>query len=97
MENDASVNVDKTKKIPWGIFAGILAMICSFLTVGIIAGAVLVISGIGKEYSIISGFGEWWMILLYVAEAVVVAGMVVCIIFYVKNALRHKGEANENI
>lgn len=97
MENDMTKNDVKTKKIPWGIFAAVLAMICSFLTVGIIAGAVLVVSGVGKEYSIVSGFADWWMVLLYVAEAVVAAGFIVCLVFYIRNALKRKGAVNENI
>lgn len=72
------------KKIPWGIIAGSLLMLISFITVGIIA--VFVISNmmyaaVGSD----DGLREsWWLIPLYIGDVISVISFVISMFFYFK-------------
>lgn len=72
------------KKIPWGIIAGSLLMLISFITIGIIA--VFVISNmmyaaVGSD----DGLREsWWLIPLYIGDVISAIGFVVSMFFYFK-------------
>ena len=71
------------QKLPWGIFAGVLAMIWSIVTIAIIV--VFVVSGmmyadVGSD----DGLSQsWWLIPLYVTEGVTVIGFGISVFFYV--------------
>lgn len=87
MENEEKANIRKSWRLPWGIFAAVIAMIWSFVTIGIVAGVVMVTTGFGKTYSITNGlFDTGWLIALYVAEVVLIAGFVACVILRCKQA-----------
>lgn len=77
------------KKFPWGILAGVSAMLWSFVTVAIVA--VFVISGM--MYSVAGGDDglreSWWLVICYVLEAVSVIGFGVSLFFYIRN--KHRG------
>lgn len=72
------------KKVPWGILAGACAILWSFITIAIVA--VFVISAM--MYADVGGDDglrdSWWLIPLYIGEAVTVIGFVVSTIFYAK-------------
>ena len=87
MENEEKTNVQKTSSLPWGIFAAIIAMIWSFVTIGIVVGVILVTTGFGATYSITNGlFDTGWLLALYVAEVVLIAGFVACVVLRCKQA-----------
>ena len=74
----------KMDKLPWGIFAGSCAILWTFITVAIIT--VFVVSA--SMYAAVDsddGLREsWWLIPLYVGEAVTVIGFAISFFFYVK-------------
>lgn len=70
------------RKVPWGILAGITAMAWSFVTVGLIAGS-LVVNTIYSTGGVNEGT-PWWIILLGVFEALTVIAFGVFMFFYVK-------------
>ena len=76
------------KKQPWGIYAGAIAMLWSFITIGLIA--IFVVSGI--MFSEVGSDGglrdSWWIALLWVGEAISALGFATCLFFYVKNKSR---------
>ena len=71
-------------KLPWGIFAGSFAMLWSFITIAIIAIFVvssMMIAEVGAD----DGLSQsWWLILLYIGEAVTVIGFGVSLFFYIQ-------------
>jgi len=80
--SEERANIPKALKLPWGIFAAVLAMIWSFVTIGIVVGVILVTTGFGETFSVTKGlFDTGWLVALYVAEVVLIAGFVVCLVF----------------
>ncbi len=82
-------------KLPWGVFAGVIAMLWSFITIAIVA--VLVISRTmiaqsgGDE-----GLGEsWWLIPLYIGEVVTVIGFGVSLFFYIRKEKQKENQLAE--
>ena len=71
-------------KLPWGVFAGIIAMLWSFITIAIIAVFVvssMMIAEVGAD----DGLSQsWWLILLYIGEAVTIIGFGVSLFFYIQ-------------
>ena len=71
-------------KLPWGVFAGIIAMLWSFITIAIVA--VFVVSGM--MYAAVDsddGLREsWWLILLYIGEVITILGFGVSFFFYIR-------------
>lgn len=78
------------KKVPLGIIAGAFAILWSFITFAIIA--VFVVSGIMiADVGGDDGLREsWWLIPLYIGEAVSVLGFAVSIFFYIRKQRRKK-------
>lgn len=76
------------KNFPWGIIAGIFAILWSFITIAIIT--VFVVSGIMiADVGGDDGLREsWWLIPLYVGEAVTLLGFAASIIFYIRKKRR---------
>jgi len=76
------------EKMPWGIFAGISAMIWSFVTVGIVV--VLIVSSMMiAEVGGDDGLSQsWWVIILYVLEALTVVGFILCVVLCAKRKKR---------
>lgn len=71
-------------KVPWGIIAGVCAMILSFVIFAIIT--VFVVSGM--MYSVAGGDDglreSWWLVLLYVTAAVSFIGFGGGLFFYLR-------------
>ena len=87
MDKEKRTNVQRNLTLPWGIFAAVIAMIWSFVTIGIVAGVIMVVTGFGATYSITNGlFDTGWLIALYVAEVILIAGFVACIVLRSKQA-----------
>lgn len=71
-------------KIPWGIFAGCFAMLCSFLTVAIIA-VWAISSAMYANAGGDDGLREsWWLIPVYIGAVVSLAGLAFSIYCYVR-------------
>lgn len=87
--------IDTVSKLPWGIFAGLSAMVWSFVTIGLIA--VFVVSAMMmKEVGRDDGLSQaWWLIPLYVMEGITVIGFVVSIIFYSRKSKLEEQEEYE--
>ena len=69
-------------KFPWGIIAGILAMIWSFTLIGLVA--IYVVSGMMfVEVSTDDGLREsWFMMPLFIAQAVTGIGTAVSLVLH---------------
>ncbi len=64
------------KKIPWGILAGICAMVVFFTTVGMVAAFIVLNSIAAQTNSSAAFFGEWYQILLFIADIVFFLGLI---------------------
>ena len=69
-------------KFPWGIIAGVLAMIWSFTLIGLVA--IYVVSGMMfVEVSTDDGLREsWFMMPLFIAQAVTGIGTAVSLVLH---------------
>ena len=75
-------NLNGINKLPWGVFAGLSAMLWSFITIGIVA-VFVVSSMMMKEVGQDDGLSQsWWLILLYIGEAITIIGFGVSLFFY---------------
>lgn len=78
------------KKLPWGIFAGISAMVVFFTTVGTIA-AFIILDSIARETNTSATmFDEWYQIVLIVASIVFTIGFIVSVTMCVIKAKAKK-------
>ena len=88
------------KKQPWGVYAGIIAMVWSLVTIGLVAIFIvssMMIAEVGSDDGLSTG---WWMIPLYILEALSVVGFAISVFFYAKRERenkRLKRSKNENI
>lgn len=75
------------KKMPWGIVAGICAIIVVFATVGIVALA-LVLGGIAAQTNQTAGaFDEWYQVLLLIVDILCGVIMLGSIVLFVLKKL----------
>lgn len=71
------------RKIPWGLFSGICGVIALYLTVGVVAGF-LVLDRIEQETNgHASLFGEWWQTLLFTLDIVFIIAFIGLIVLKV--------------
>ena len=86
------------KKMPWGIVAGICAIIVVFATVGIVALA-LVLGGIAAQTNQVAGmFDEWYQVLLFVVDiicGVIMLGSMVLFVLKKLGIFERKDELKE--
>lgn len=83
------------KKLPWGIIAGICAMIVFFTVTGTVA-AFIVLNGIAAQTNETATlFDEWWQTALFVADIVFALGLVGSCTMYVLRIKAKKGEKGE--
>lgn len=78
------------RKIPWGILAGICAMVVFFATVGTVAGKILsdmIVKNTGVDDGVL---GTWWIVLLIVVAVVAAVGFAVSMFFYVRKRMSEK-------
>ncbi len=75
------------KKMPWGIAAGILAMIVFWLTLAVVA-AFMILNQIAMQTHVTTTiFGTWWQTLLFVADIVAAAGALFCLAMYIRGKI----------
>ena len=74
--------VANAKEIPWGVFAGIFAMVWSFLLIAVVA--VFVISGVMyAEVGGDDGLREaTWLTPLFIGEMATGVGCAICLLLY---------------
>lgn len=83
------------KRLPWGIFAGICAIVVFFTTVGTVA-AFIVLNGVAAQTNEAATlFDEWWQTALFVADIVFAVGFVASLVMYILRIKSQKEEANE--
>ncbi len=71
------------KKLPWGIIAGICAIIAFFAIAGTVAAFIILNSIAGQTHTEASLFGEWYQILLFAIDIIALLGLVGSVIMYV--------------
>lgn len=85
------------KKVPWGIIAGICAIIAFFAVVGTVA-AFLVLDGIaGATNMSATLFDEWYQTILFVMSILSVLGLIASVVMWVlckRGSREVKSEAN---
>jgi len=72
------------KKFPWGILLGTCIMICSFLTIAIVAVLVvsnMMIAEVGSDDGLSS---SWWLLLIIIVNFLSLGGFITSLIFYIK-------------
>ena len=74
--------VANAKEIPWGVFAGIFAMVWSFLLIAVVA--VFVISGVMyAEVGGDDGLREaLWLTPIFIGEMITGVGCAICLLLY---------------
>lgn len=80
------------RKVPWGIFAGICAMVVFFSTVGVIAAFIILNSIAGQTHTVATMFDEWWQTALFVVDIIFAIGFVVSLVMYIRNAIAGRRE-----
>lgn len=80
------------KKLPWGIIAGICAMVVFFATVGTIAAFIILNSIAGQTHTEASLFGEWYQIVLFAVDILAALGLAGSFAMFV---LRQKENLNK--
>ncbi len=71
------------KKLPWGIFAGVLFVLVFYITIGIVA-AYLILNGIaGATSGSITLFTNWWQSLLFAADIVFGVLLIGCFVMFI--------------
>lgn len=72
------------KKIPFGILAGVCAIII-FYTSAAFIGVFYVLNGVAQQTGeTVSPFASWWQILIFVIDVIAVLGFGTSLFFYVK-------------
>ena len=80
------------RKIPWGILAGICAIVVFFATIGTVAAFIVLNSIAGQTNTTATMFDEWWQTLLFVADIVFVLGFAGSLTMYILGVVRTRRE-----
>lgn len=79
------------KKLPWGIFAGICAMLLFFMTGGFV-GIYVVFSAIAAQTnSAFSPFENWYQVLMFIVDILALVGFVFSLVMYIRRKREEKG------
>ncbi len=70
------------KKIPWGIIAGISAVVIFFATAGMIVGYMILNGIAGATAESVGLFDLWWQTVLFIADLVFFVLFVVSVVLY---------------
>ena len=81
------------RKAPWGIIAGICAMVVFFATVGVIAAFIVLNTIAGQTNTTASMFGEWWQTALFVVDILFAVGFVVSLVMYIMKTIKGRDSA----
>ena len=72
------------KKLPWGIFASILAQLTLYLAIGTIVSYVILNKIANQTNDTASLFGSWWQVLRFAAAIVFALGAAFCLVMFIK-------------
>lgn len=75
------------KRIPWGIFAGVLGVLVFYLTAGIIAAFYILNAIAGATSGSITIFTQWWQTLMFVFDLVFAIGFVFSLVMFILKAI----------
>lgn len=75
------------KKMPWGIVAGVAAIIVVFATVAFIALGIILGGVAGQTNEVAGMFDEWYQVLLFVVDIVCGVIMIGSIVLFVLKKL----------
>ena len=81
------------KKIRWGAIAGICLVFVFYLTVGIVAGWMILDRIEAETTGHASLFQEGWQIALFVLDIVFIAATVGSLAMFIRNKLAYRGAA----
>lgn len=80
------------KKLPWGIFAGICAMIAFFAITGTVA-AYIILNGVAAQTSeTVTLFDNWYQTVLFVLDILSILGFAGCMAMFVLKQKSLKAE-----
>lgn len=71
------------KKLPWGIIAGICAIIAFFAIAGTVAAFIILNSIAGQTHTEASLFDEWYQIVLFAVDIIASLGLAGSVVMYV--------------
>ena len=70
------------RKVPWGILAGICAIVAFFAIVGTVA-AFIILNGVaGQTNDTATLFDEWYQVVLFIVDIISVLGLVGSVTLY---------------
>ena len=72
---------ERLYKLPWGAFAGVLAMIISFVTIAVAALYIVADALAIEGAETATLFDTWYQTGLFIFDMLCVAGFIVCLIF----------------
>ena len=78
------------KKLPWGIFAGISAIVAFFSIIGTVASFIILDSIAAQTTRSATLFDEWYQTALFVLMIISVICLIGSVVMYVINAIERK-------
>lgn len=85
------------KKLPWGIIAGICAIVVFFATAGTVAAFIILNAVAAQTSETVTLFQEWWQTVLFVVSIISAIGFIgsltMCCIK--ANRLKRGGKTND--
>lgn len=81
------------KKVPWGIIAGICAIVAFFAVVGTIAAFMVLNSIAGATHTSATLFDEWYQTVLFILSIISVLGLIASTVMWF---LRKRGKREVN-
>ena len=84
------------KKIHWGVLAWVCAEIAFFLTLAVVVAFVILNAIAGATSGGVTLFTNWWQTVLFIADVLIVACLVVCAVMYFTKGRNNKKEVEEN-
>ena len=72
-------------KFPWGTIAGVFAIFCFYLTIGVVAAYMILSAVQATTGQVATLFDNDWQIALFAADVVCALGFVGCLALSLKN------------
>ena len=86
------MNKEKLQKLPWGIFAGSLAIVIFFCTLALVV-TYMVDSGVAAQTSeSVTLFEEWYRVLLFVIDVIAASGFSGSLVLWILRATGKLGK-----
>lgn len=87
------------KKFPWGIIAGVLGILCFYLTAAVIGVNFVFTQVNGQTGQVATIFDTWWQTLIFILDVVFAIGFIgsICLFVLKKTGKLEGGEKNEKL